>query len=1351
MNNFTNRNFSEIEKPTFSSAKPKVHYQLSIVHYPLLILLCLLFGGTAFAQSNSSWVNSTGIYSKYNSETKFSKDGIYAGYNQGQELLDKRTRNGKTFTNGDGTNTLMLMGNLHYQNEIGEWDDIDLTVRPYTGNNLYDYANLTNTFRTFYPANPQSGVTIENGGKRYILAKEHKISVAGSDAENVLKQKASTPKRGDYRVVTYSELYSGIDYQCVQLSNGVETGFWIKERGALLLTSGQSVKFEQTIEIPAGCHIEANGKKQSKTFTADGFVIRTGNDENDLYYNPVVIYDATYSFDDIMMRVEGGDGKTENKDNTHRLSVSYDVEINGNTAVVSYSVPAEWLNASNVVYPVFVDPSVTVGTTSAGNEDYCGTAFTHWYGYMKHVGLYLSSELNFTGTITNIGYYCTESNSNNHQKTGELYLKTTTSTSVASGTTWANWKSGATTAYNSTLPWTSGTGWKTINLSSSFSYSSGNLLVITKSNYGGSGNTYKLARFSTSTTRATWYNQDSSDPGDNVTISNNNTGSATALSSLQITYTAAPTAPSNSTCANATTLNCGATLNGTTVGTPGTAHGLPSSASTSNYGVWYTFVGTDGETTLTSTTTFDHELSVVSGSCGNFTWVGSKDGSTSTETYTFNTTSGTRYYVYVAHYSATGTTTGTFSISRTCTTYHSLAVNASPGAGGTVSPTSGSYGEGATVTLTATPAAGYRFSSWSVSGAGSSVSSTTTSTTTFTMGTANATVTANFTLIPTHTLTVNSNPTAGGSVSPTSGTYYEGQTVNITATPASGYALDSWTVSGTGSSLSSTTATTTTFTMGTANATVTANFLVPETSGGSAADCGPKLIYVSTSGSDSNNGSSTAPVKTVSKALTLATGGTSTNHAIIRVASGTYDINAPLNLISNVIIDGQWTANTTSGVWKKGTAETIINRTASNVEGSATAPRIVAIEGSSKSNFKLQDVKVTTAAVTTSTLASGSATGSIVTGTPSYSEDFESTTGTAYSTAGSMPSGWFSYTTATGSSIVAPHVCSGSSYNYYHSGSQSLNLESGTNANNIAYAVMPVNTSGNSVLSFYYRQENDGSGYGTLQVGYVSAQTAQACGNFNSIITITPSTTLHQEVVNISSVPANAYIAFKWQVTAGTYYACCIDDIEVYSTGNYESTTIVTASDYGISTYAVHLSNCNNYDIIRCNLQSGNASAGRTGASGTGGSSGSYGTAGNSGGGAGSAGTNSVSSALNGGKGGAGGTGKSGLSTARAGSGAAGANASTTSGTNGKGGAAVSGGVGKGEVSTCTGNPGTNGNSGTNGIAGSAGTTVNPEYGTYFIPKQSAKGGNGTGGGGGSGGGGGGNGTYSWTEWFHTE
>ena len=83
-------------------------------------------------------------------------------------------------------------------------------------------------------------------------------------------------------------------------------------------------------------------------------------------------------------------------------------------------------------------------------------------------------------------------------------------------------------------------------------------------------------------------------------------------------------------------------------------------------------------------------------------------------------------------------------------TTHTLTYSATNGsiagvdAGSNAVASGADVAESAEVTLTATPADGYAFSSWEVSGTGSTLTSTSTNPTTFTMGTANATVTANF-------------------------------------------------------------------------------------------------------------------------------------------------------------------------------------------------------------------------------------------------------------------------------------------------------------------------------------------------------------------------------------------------------------------------------------------------------------------------------------------------------------------------------------------------------------------------------------------------------------------------------
>ena len=86
------------------------------------------------------------------------------------------------------------------------------------------------------------------------------------------------------------------------------------------------------------------------------------------------------------------------------------------------------------------------------------------------------------------------------------------------------------------------------------------------------------------------------------------------------------------------------------------------------------------------------------------------------------------------------------------------------------------------------------------------------------------TVRINFEEIPTHTLSYAVSPMGAGSVTLSETSIYEGATATATASANAGYKLTSWSISGTGATLSSTTDNPTTVTMGTADATVTATF-----------------------------------------------------------------------------------------------------------------------------------------------------------------------------------------------------------------------------------------------------------------------------------------------------------------------------------------------------------------------------------------------------------------------------------------------------------------------------------------------------------------------------------------------
>jgi hypothetical protein len=141
------------------------------------------------------------------------------------------------------------------------------------------------------------------------------------------------------------------------------------------------------------------------------------------------------------------------------------------------------------------------------------------------------------------------------------------------------------------------------------------------------------------------------------------------IDNITVTYTIA-SPPSNDECSGATSLPCATSaLAGTTVNA--VSETAPNSSTTGTMGVWYKFTGDGSTTTLTVVQGFDTRLLVLTsntGACGGtYTTVANVDNITSSnEVATFTATSGTVYFVYIGHYNST--TTGTFTISRTCVT-----------------------------------------------------------------------------------------------------------------------------------------------------------------------------------------------------------------------------------------------------------------------------------------------------------------------------------------------------------------------------------------------------------------------------------------------------------------------------------------------------------------------------------------------------------------------------------------------------------------------------------------------------------------------------------------------------------
>lgn len=130
-----------------------------------------------------------------------------------------------------------------------------------------------------------------------------------------------------------------------------------------------------------------------------------------------------------------------------------------------------------------------------------------------------------------------------------------------------------------------------------------------------------------------------------------------------------PVIPDNDECSNATTLMCGQSLtNETTLNS--SANGGATDCSLGR-GVWYTFTGNDKKVTVSvdGASGFDPELAIASSSdCTVFHNIGCQDSPSASaiEEITFFANMGVEYYFYVAHYSSTSSSTGSFDITVNC-------------------------------------------------------------------------------------------------------------------------------------------------------------------------------------------------------------------------------------------------------------------------------------------------------------------------------------------------------------------------------------------------------------------------------------------------------------------------------------------------------------------------------------------------------------------------------------------------------------------------------------------------------------------------------------------------------------
>ena len=171
-----------------------------------------------------------------------------------------------------------------------------------------------------------------------------------------------------------------------------------------------------------------------------------------------------------------------------------------------------------------------------------------------------------------------------------------------------------------------------------------------------------------------------------------------------------------------------------------------------------------------------------------------------------------------------------------------------------------------------------------------------------------------------------------------------------------------------------------------------------------------------------------------------------------------------------------------------------------------------------------------------------------------YTETFEGYAGTTYNTAGIAPVCWTTYSNNT--TYGAPHITGSGSYHYVHSGTNSM-VFTCSSAGADAYAALPDFNASLNTLTVNFWRAMESTSYGTLTVGYVT-DLDDLANTFVTVATIPSLGSSAGDTISVAftgeDIPSAGNICFHWQQN-GTYYSCCIDDINVTTDG---STPVIT-------------------------------------------------------------------------------------------------------------------------------------------------------------------------------------------------
>jgi hypothetical protein len=271
----------------------------------------------------------------------------------------------------DGITAIISSSPKFYMDQHGKWQHISTNIRKIDDKSQKKnngFSNTENSFHTFFPefSNSENGIKIESDGKIISMWNSPSMVLVNSQAdEEIIQKQSSRAGSASGNTIQYKGTYLDMTDRFTLNTDQVKHEIMLERSPEIKIEQEdwQYIEFRETVNLPEGMELWVDGERKTSDFAArSGIELR---DAKGIFYG---FFDVPFVHDSMKLRAskDGAKGSENDWRRKSNIPADYRVRFLKHGISIGIAVPVSWILYENRVFPVTIDPSISISQNWMG-------------------------------------------------------------------------------------------------------------------------------------------------------------------------------------------------------------------------------------------------------------------------------------------------------------------------------------------------------------------------------------------------------------------------------------------------------------------------------------------------------------------------------------------------------------------------------------------------------------------------------------------------------------------------------------------------------------------------------------------------------------------------------------------------------------------------------------------------------------------------------------------------------------------------------------------------------------------------------------------------------------------------